>query len=142
MHGIYMFSILFPKTYIYHYVYNESLIDIQLSMVGRIMDPQRCPYLNPQHLLICYVNWQEGIKVITDYPDGHNVITSILINWNGKQEKEKQSDGSTIMTWLAIVSFEGGRGPWTMQCRQPPKAGKGKRSDSFLQKGTEPMFSF
>lgn len=39
------------------------MVIISHLVVDSIMAPQRCPHRNPRNLGICYITWQEGIKV-------------------------------------------------------------------------------
>lgn len=57
----------------------EVLSDVSCNsiVVGRIMDPQRCPFPIPQHLSMCYVTCQGGTKVV----DRIKVANHLTSNW-------------------------------------------------------------
>ena len=72
----------------------------KVTVLGRIMALQRCPWPNPFNVWICQVTWQRELKLLISWPwdgenslgdpDGSNLIIRVLTNGRRNQKGESE----------------------------------------------------
>lgn len=102
-----------------------------ISVVGRLMVPQTCPYPSPRNLWLWHVTWQRGIRGA----DGMKVGNQLIWSKSDSPGLSRQPSGSRRQNRVRLMQSEKDltshswlwrrrKGPTAKDCRQSLGAGK------------------